>query len=1617
MRNKIFAIIVIVVSFILSSCSNSGSFVDGNTLPSSFLTLAAPSSYPTQSVAVTAYLSIMNNAKTAVNGLNFVVANNTTGVMVTVANGLSNPCYSIAASSSCVFPVTIAANSQPGSFTVNITAPTSSKMANIKNKIKTALGFTPSTDLSATVGVINVAATTLTGANGITFLARSTIAANIYGNTQQIITAIVNSPNAGKFNTLNLTDASGNLLHFSPLSGNSGAGVSNLAQNAIVTLRLTIPTGVTSLTYYAQTAENTAGDNNYKQGSVKPAIHGLVAVSQGTTPYTTIIKSAGGILNVNPVSFNLNSAHTTQILSYSNSGNVAVNALSITPSSPITKSSSTCGSTLAVNATCTYTVKFDAATPGSGNANVTASYNDGQNTVSSVAEVTYSGVSSESGLTISSGDNPSFIFTSQTNTPTASSQITLTNTGTGTESNISFTLPEHFSLSHGSSNSCDLSGSNVTNSLNSSSSCNLTLTYTNSAVTTSNTATLTVNYAYSGTSTSGNGSNSVSLTYATVQSSAALNITPSSQNFATIANNGLESSNYNFTVSNASSDMIATGVTPLLTSNDAALFSIVHNGCSNSIAACDSCIITVRFGSTTANPGNKTAQLQVVYVPYSSAIPISSTANLSGTVRLSNSANVTASFSANGFASGSGPGDLVNDSYQVVVNQNAAVSVVYTNSGSDTANNFTTTANISTPWSLSNHGCNHVNLAINGGSCTDVYTINSSTSGQNNFNYANIAVSFNDESGSAINQEIIPASGSTTYVNVYINPYVTVGLSSSTSGTPQIESSEINTISYLVYNLFGGYQVASGNYTATSAVTSGNGGTLSVGSGCNLSSTTPSCSVNVNSGTLTSGATTYTLTPHGDLTPIPLPSPLILTVYTPAIVNAYLSSESGTLNQISSVITNSTFYLYYTLSGGYPGETFSYTPILPPGMTIIGATSCTVANNAGLATCVITVSSGSNLGSGSINFGASSGGVTPTPISTSITVNPQNVYFGTSAGTVYENGTLLPGNGSMLMPDGGGVTSIAVYNGHVYAGTAYNYNSYGDPAGNVWVESGSTWYQFGDGSITSGYISAITVSDGTVYAGTRNNDGSGNVWYSSGGAWAKFADNSFDFPYPIASIIESSGTVYVATASLDSPPIGNVYASSGNTWTLFGLLHTDERINSITISGDTVYKGTELGRVWYSSGGDWVDLNDLHALDGGEAVNSVVAANNTIYAGTSNGIVWESSANTWESVCSGQVPNGGDHGITSVTVTGSDIYAGTKNNDVWLCDGSDRWVLESGSYLGGALDNSGNGSGNTHLSLDGNKIYAGTATGNVWVKLLSANTWSGAVLGSLDNSQVNSVAVCGNNICAGTAAGNVWAWSGSSWVQLSGNGYANSLDGTSSAYSAVNSIAASGNNTYAGTTNGNVWVWSGTNWNLFGASDMLDGSSVNAVTIANNNVYASTANSYVWKYSGSWDFIGGQRVPGGGVLSLAVSGNNVYVGTSNGDVFISTNNGSWSNLGNLSNLNTANGVYIFSLTIYGNNLYASGNGGGGCGYVWLWSGGPSWTIESGNGADCPNAVDNFSIAATAVSNIGTVYAGAQNVVGYGGGNLWMLPESSVWINTGYNGNPASSSVNTITTGP
>lgn len=516
-----------LAAMLLSSCGGGGSCT-GCATTSGELTLAlsAPNQYPA-GVAVTAYLTMTNTSATNATNLYYRIpdATNYTGATITVNNGVgNNPCVNIAAGQSCTFPAYIAANSHPGSFTVTATPDggvVSGKLQGIWNSLTSDKSLQANTlYLTANIGLTALAANTEPGANGVSFLYASVIAANQNGETLLSIVGVVNSATAGEFNTINLTDVTGKSLNFSPLSGNSGSGLANLSYGSIVTFLLRIPAGKSSYEFYAQTV---------KDGAV---------VNLGTVVHPiTLVSSSQGVLIVQPTSFALSTKNNyeSQVLTYSNIGNAPITGLTLPTADPLSVVGTTCGSTLApansIGSSCTYTVSYQAAAGSSGQGNLTATSTDGG---SAVSNYTYEGLDPTTGLTVTSGSNPTFTFKTTNWLPEMSSQVTLTNTGNVAENNFTFTVPTYFSIKAGTSGTpCVVtSGNVVTNTLAANGGqCTLTLTYTNStALNPPATANLLVNYSYNGTPAS---QVSVGLTYSTDQVAAPLITTVSPANNAT----------------------------------------------------------------------------------------------------------------------------------------------------------------------------------------------------------------------------------------------------------------------------------------------------------------------------------------------------------------------------------------------------------------------------------------------------------------------------------------------------------------------------------------------------------------------------------------------------------------------------------------------------------------------------------------------------------------------------------------------------------------------------------------------------------------------------------------------------------------------------------------------------------------------------------------------------------------------------------------------------------------------------------------------------------------------------------------------------------------------------
>ena len=868
--------LVVLGAAALSACGGAGSCVGcAPVTPAGDVTLklTAPNQYPA-GVAVTAYLTMTNTSSFNASNLYYAIpsATNYTGTTITVANGVgNNPCFNIAAGASCTFPAIIAAGSHPGSFTVTATPNGSASQSTAKklwSSLKSDIGLQAGTlSLTANIGLTAVPPNTNSGANGITFLYSQTIAASESGETLLSVVGVVNSATAGAFNTLNLTDATGTLLNAPVVSGNSGQGLTNLANGSVVSFLLHIPAGATSLQFYAQTM---------KDGTL---------VDQGTTSNTVNLGSATeGILVVQPTAFGLSAKNNyeSQVITLSNIGNGNVTGLVIpTPTSPleIVAGSNTCGATLTpantLGSICSFIVKSTAPLGTSGQGSLTVSSANGLAT----ANYTYAGKDPVAGITLTSGDNPNATFVSTTESPTFSSQATLTNTGDLSESNFVFNVPQYFTLTAGTTGTpCTLSGTTVTTILAKAASCTLTLTYNNATATSRTSANLLIDYNYNGIPAP---QSSIGLTYQTVQVGGLLQVTsplPLPYTFPNIRGNTHESQTQVFVVTNVGTGT-ASSITLGLVVQASSTYNIMPSTtCGSSItslAAGANCQITVRFGPVASlSVGTSSKTINVSYLPTLTGSLQSVPVSFSGTVTEPYTANIILNsivFTPAAYESGSYLNPFLIESGS----SPAVMTFTYKNDSLYPANNFTiSTAGLPDTYTLSQNNCNNIATFAGGATCTVVLSFNRTSVGPlPGINLqTTLTASYSDDVNTQSGHQIYWIDTS-VYTTIYATPSVTAVISNSNTGSPVISSANAESTIYVVYTLTGGYQVPSMSYGVD--LTNAESGTPKmavVGSPtCSLSSQQETCFIQLNAGGAAQNQVIgYTTT--GSVTPSPATS-------------------------------------------------------------------------------------------------------------------------------------------------------------------------------------------------------------------------------------------------------------------------------------------------------------------------------------------------------------------------------------------------------------------------------------------------------------------------------------------------------------------------------------------------------------------------------------------------------------------------------------------------------------------------------------------------------------------------------------------------------------------------
>lgn len=705
------------------------------------------------------------------------------GNNVTIDKDSADNCATIAGYSQCNIKLIVESGAVAGSFGFSASNDTSlqSQIAKVSKA---------SSSKTQIIGVEQSFYNNLSGAGGITLSYYQTV---INGTSFILVSGLVASANAGNFNDIVLVDGSANIIPNQQLI----SGVKNYSQGATFNILLPVPSGNNISQIIKVQTRQVATD-----GSV-------TVISTAKSSSTLITASNIGIADILPAAVYLTKAAPEQYITFSNTGDAIAQLQRLIVNNPNIEVVFDPVS-LASGATVTTALKLKDTSGSISAANMELTYNNAQKETNTTGVVmqnvnpapTPSPVPTPSPSPIPSPTpspmvagllavvNPNTFYKTTTE-PSVSQQMTITNIGATNENNIVFTLPDDFTIANGSASntSCTVTqGSNPAtisdNLAANGGSCNVTVIYTNSAIVDpAQTGTISVEYKYD------NGKPApipatATVSYRVTPATANLSLSPNSpQTYTSIISDDIAVSTPIQYILTNSGDETATNLAFNFGGANGSLFHVITGGTCilggnlPNISGSNSCTINTQFGpAPNGSAGDKNATFAVGYTPYSGGATTStSNVNLSGTVTSAPSASFSEVATGIGFSSGDG---TLLTPYIGMVNGSYTINVVYTNSSSVTANNFTTS--VFTPangFSRTTHGCNGAQGAMaQNATCTDIYTLNDSITGAHNLDLANITISWTDDSGS-YNNQTIPSAG-TVYTNL-VTPIINV-----TSVTP-----------------------------------------------------------------------------------------------------------------------------------------------------------------------------------------------------------------------------------------------------------------------------------------------------------------------------------------------------------------------------------------------------------------------------------------------------------------------------------------------------------------------------------------------------------------------------------------------------------------------------------------------------------------------------------------------------------------------------------------------------------------------------------------------------------------------------------------------------------------
>ncbi len=272
------------------------------------------------------YMGVYNPSKTTINGISYNLGQQVgAGNSITLDSASAKACATIPAQSSCFLKLSVPESTIAGGAVV--TASNSS-------------GAEAATPLA--IGVQQVPYTESANANGVGlyFYPKAQYGANSVPFI--LVTAVIQSPNVGNINTIQLVDESGNVIpDQTVISNNSGAGKAALQMGDVVEISLPIPQGINlTQNFKVQTSSQSLVTTTLNSIATKLNLKSLEASSNGnigSTTYTLTTQGNNINLQLTPNQVYLTQTNPVQYGYLYNIGDLTASQIEVTSASPNVK--------------------------------------------------------------------------------------------------------------------------------------------------------------------------------------------------------------------------------------------------------------------------------------------------------------------------------------------------------------------------------------------------------------------------------------------------------------------------------------------------------------------------------------------------------------------------------------------------------------------------------------------------------------------------------------------------------------------------------------------------------------------------------------------------------------------------------------------------------------------------------------------------------------------------------------------------------------------------------------------------------------------------------------------------------------------------------------------------------------------------------------------------------------------------------------------------------------------------------------------------------------------------------------------------------------------------------